>query len=79
MNNTSETVTFDKNNMIGILDLRSLGYYKVKQDYITERFGKTLYILILAEDVCAQFNRFVNLLKTRGRDPPKEKIPLLAR
>ena len=31
-NNTSETVTFDRTNMIGILDLRSLSYYKVKQD-----------------------------------------------
>ena len=27
-NNTSETVTFDRSNMIGILDLRSVGYYK---------------------------------------------------
>ena len=25
-NNTSETVTFDRTNMIGILDLRSFGY-----------------------------------------------------
>ena len=29
-NNTDETVTFDKSNMIGILDLKSLGYYKIK-------------------------------------------------
>ena len=30
-NNTSETVIFDMRGMIGILDLRSLGYYKIKQ------------------------------------------------
>ena len=30
-NNTDETVTFDRSNMIGILDLKSLGYYKIKQ------------------------------------------------
>ena len=30
-NNTMETVIFDRSNMIGILDLRSLGYYKIKQ------------------------------------------------
>ena len=33
-NNISETVTFDGINMIGILNLRSLGYYKVKQDIL---------------------------------------------
>ena len=27
-NNTRETLIFDKKTMIGILDLRSLGYYK---------------------------------------------------
>ena len=31
-NNTQETVMFDPTEMIGILDLRSLGYYKIKQD-----------------------------------------------
>ena len=29
-NNTRETLIFDKKTMIGILDLRSLGYYKIK-------------------------------------------------
>ena len=55
MNNTSETMTFDKNNMIGILDLRSLGYYKVKQDVLQKHLGKHNH-LELAEDICAQFN-----------------------
>ena len=30
-NNKRETLIFDKKTMIGILDLRSLGYYKIKQ------------------------------------------------
>ena len=30
-NNTRETLIFDRKTMIGILDLRSLGYYKIKQ------------------------------------------------
>ena len=30
-NNTRETIIFDKKMSIGILDLRSLGYYKIKQ------------------------------------------------
>ena len=61
-NDTSETMTFDRPNMIGILDLRSLGYYKIKQDVLQQNLGKH-YHFELAEDVCAQFNRFVNLLK----------------
>ena len=32
-NNTHETMTFDNTEMRGILDLRSLGYYKIKQEY----------------------------------------------
>ena len=74
-NNTSETVTFDKNNMIGILDLRSLGYYKFKQDVLQWHLGKH-YHFELAEDVCAQFNQFVHLLK-KEEENPKEKYPWL--
>ena len=32
-NNTRETVIFDKKMSIGILDLRSLGYYKISREY----------------------------------------------
>ena len=30
-NNSLETVILDQKEMLGILDLRSLGYYKIKQ------------------------------------------------
>ena len=70
-NNTSETVTFDRSNMIGILDFRSLGYYKIKQDVLQQNLGKH-YHFKLAEDICTQFNRFVNLLK-KEEENPKEK------
>ena len=70
-NNTSETVTFNRTNMIGILDLRSSGYYKVKQDVLQKHLGKH-YHFELAEDICSQFNRFVNLLK-KEEENPKEK------
>ena len=33
-NNTHETMTFEQTDMIGILDLRSLGHYKLKQDVL---------------------------------------------
>ena len=61
--------------MIGILDLRSLGYYKVKQEALQQHVGKH-YHFELAEDVCAQFNWFVNLLK-KEEENPKEKYPWL--
>ena len=32
-NNTWEILIFDRKTMIGILDLRSLDYYKIKQGY----------------------------------------------
>ena len=37
-NNTKETLIFDKKTTIGILDLRSLGYYKIKQESFTTKF-----------------------------------------
>ena len=74
-NNTNDMVTFDRKDMIGILDIRSLGYYKVKQDVMQKHLGKH-YHFELAEDVSAQFNRFVNLLK-KEEENPKEEYPWL--
>ena len=72
-NNTNETVTFDRTEMIGMLDLRSLGYYKIKQDVCQQNLGKH-YHFESAEDICNQFNRFVNHLK-REEGNAKEKYP----
>ena len=35
-NHTPETVIFDPREMIGILDLRSLAYYKIKQVFCSK-------------------------------------------
>ena len=74
-NNTNETVTFDRTEMIGILDLRSLGYNKIKQDVLQQNMGKH-YHFESAEDICNQFNRFVNHLK-KEKENAKEKYPWL--
>ena len=74
-NNTSETVTFDRSDMIENLNLRSLGYYKIKQDMLQQNVGKH-YHFEVAEDICSQFNKFVNLLKKKEENP-KEKYPWL--
>ena len=39
-NNGLDTIIFDPKEMIGILDLRSLGYYKIKQDIKQQNLSK---------------------------------------
>ena len=65
-NNTHETVMFDPTEMIGILDLRSLGYYKKKQDVLQQNLSK-YYHFESADTMCEQFNRFVFVEKRRRR------------
>ena len=61
-NKTHETVTFRQTEMIGVIDLRLLGFYKIKQEVLQEHVGKQ-YHFELADDVCNQYNRFVNLMR----------------
>ena len=72
-NNTQETVMFDPTEMTGILDLRSLGYYKIKQGILQQNLSKH-YHFEFAATVCDQFNRFVNMLK-REEEESKENYP----
>ena len=72
--NINDVVMFDRQDMIGILDIRSLGYYKVKQYVLQKHLGE-LYHFELAENVYDQFNRFVILLK-KEEENPKEEISL---
>ena len=64
---------FDPTEMIGILDLRSLGYYKIKQDVLQQNLSKH-YHFESADTVCEQFNRFVNLLK-KEEESTEENYP----
>ena len=47
-NNTDETVMFDLTEMIGIFDMRSLGYYKIKQDVLQLDLSKHYHLNQLA-------------------------------
>ena len=38
MNSTLETIVFNTEDMISILDLRSMGYYKIKQGILQPQF-----------------------------------------
>ena len=59
--------------MIGVVDLRSLGFYKIKQEVLQEHLGKH-YHFKLADNVCDQYNRFVNLIK-REEENSEGKYP----
>ena len=61
-NKTHKTVTFGRTEMMGIVNLRSLGFYKIKQEVLQEHLGRH-YHFKLADDVCHQYNRFVNLMR----------------
>ena len=43
VNNTQETVIFNPNQILGILDLRSLGYYTIKQGVLQQNLSKNYH------------------------------------
>ena len=53
---------FWQTNMMGVVDLRSLGFYKIKQEVLQEHLSRH-YNFELADDVCDQYNRLVNLMR----------------
>ena len=68
VNNTQETVIFDPNQMLGILDLRSLGYYKMKQGVLQQNLSKC-YHFESVEKLCEEFNVIIN---ERRKEEEKE-------
>ena len=76
-NNTHETVTFDPKEMLGIVDLRSLGYYKVKQGVLQQNLN-CMYHFESTNTVCDQFNRLINTLrKEEEKTCSTDKYPWL--
>ena len=74
-NNTRETLIFDREMIIGILNLRSLGYYKIKQGVLQQNLNK-YYHFEEANKVCEEFNKMVDKIK-REEGKSKEKYPWL--
>ena len=63
-----EMVIFHPKDMLGILDLRSMGYYKIKQGILQQILSK-YYSFRSVDNLCEQFNRFINtLLKERKEE-----------
>ena len=74
-NKTYETVTFGRTEMMGIVDLRSPGFYKIKQEELQEHLGRH-YHFKLGDNVCHQYNRFVNLMRNEEENS-EGKFPCL--
>ena len=70
-NSSLDTVILDPKEMLGVLDLRSLGYYKTKQGILQQNLSK--YYRFKSEDIlCEQFNKFLNTLKKEREEETKE-------
>ena len=61
-NSSSEIVILNPKEVIGVLDLRSLGYYKIQQGGLQQTLSK-FYNFKSAENVCNQFNNLINTLQ----------------
>ena len=77
VNNGIETIIFKPEEMIGIVDLRLLGYYKIKQGILQQNLSK-YYTFERAETLCEYFNKFINMLKKKKRTGrTKRKLPMV--
>ena len=77
VNNSQETVIFDPNQILGILDLRSLGYYKIKQGVLQQNLSKN-YHFEYVEKLCEEFNAIINeRKKLEEKEIDKDKYPWL--
>ena len=63
--------------MLGILDLRSIEYYKIKQGILQQNLNK-YYRFESADILCEQFNKFINTLK-KEKQQTKDKYPWVER
>ena len=74
-NKTHKTVAFRQTEMIEVIDLRLLGFYKIKQEVLQEHLGKH-YQFELADDICNQYNWLENLMR-KEEENSEGKYPLL--
>ena len=77
VNNGIETTIFKPEEMSGIVDLRSLGYYKIKQGILKQNLSK-YYRFEMADTLCEHFNKFINTLnREREQKELQESYPWL--
>ena len=57
-----DTMILKLKEIIGIVDIRSLGYYKIKQGILQQKLSR-YYRFEEAKELCEYFNKFVDTLK----------------
>ena len=77
VNKGAETMIFRPEVMIGIVGLRLLGYYKIKQGILQQNVSR-YYTFERAEKLCEYLNKFVNTpKKEREQKLPEGNYPWL--
>ena len=72
-----DTMILKPKEMIGIVDIRSSGYYKIKQGILQQNLSR-YYRFEEAQKLCKYFNKFVGTLKRdREQTTPVDKYPWL--
>ena len=76
-NNGLHTIIFGPEEVLRIIDLRSLGHYKIKQGILQQNLIK-YYRFERADTLCEQFKKFINTpKKERQTEGSKEIYPWL--
>ena len=75
-NTGKDTMILRPEEMIGIVDIRSLGYYKIKQGILQQNLSK-YYGFEEAEKLCEYFNKFVDTLKKEREQTLTDEYPWL--
>ena len=76
MNKGKDIMIFKPEEMIGIIDLRSLGYYKIKQGILQQNLSR-YYRFEKAEKLCKYFNKFCEYTKEgKGTEIAKRKVSM---
>ena len=74
-NNDLDTIILKPEEMLGILDLKSLGYNKIKHGILQQNLSK-YYRFEKADTICEYFNKFINTLKKeKEQEDTKEYYP----
>ena len=77
VNKGTETMIFKPEEMIGVIYLRSLWYYKIKQEILQQNLSR-YYKFEKEEKLCEYFNKFVNALKKeREQKSSEDRYPWL--
>ena len=76
VNNGQDTVILKPEEILGILDLRYLGYCKIKQDILQKNKSK-YYKFKRADTLCKHFNKFINTMEKERTKRTERKLPMV--